>query len=58
MSFSVHEQIPQDVTFPKIYAYMDKFLVVIKPQVFLNVHTYFLKKSRSVKVKAHNVYCH
>ena len=38
MYFTVHKHIPQDVTFPKIYAYVGKFLVVIKSQVFKDVH--------------------
>ena len=39
MYFSVHNQIHQDVTFPKIYAYVGKFVLVIKSEVFKDVHT-------------------
>ena len=39
MYLSVHNQIRQDITFPKIYAYVGTFLVVIQSQVFKDEHT-------------------
>ena len=51
MYVSVHNQIRQDVTFPKIYAYVGTFLVVIQSQVFKDEHTISGIKSRSVKVR-------
>ena len=50
MNVYVHNQIRQDVTFPKIYAYVQTFLVVIQSQVFKDEPTISGKKSRSVKV--------
>ena len=36
--------------------YVGTFLIIIKPQVFKNVHTYFSKKSRSVKVNTFGIF--